>query len=274
MPFFPTNNQRIFFEDSGGTGFPLVMMHGFLMDQSLFDPQINYLSPYFRCIRFDARAFGKTAWDGQSFTLYDTVSDCINLMDYLAIPKAVIVGMSQGGYAALRLAIHHPKRVQALVLMSTQAGIDNPTTIAQFTEMRDIWASKGPIEPLITGLAISLLGPKSTNESAWNYWLPKWKGLGKNSIFYAMNNLLFRDDVTSELSSINVAALVTHGDSDVGMPISLGRALSEKLKNCKKFVEVKGAAHAANFTHALPINKAMKTFLDTILDEDMRPRAA
>jgi 3-oxoadipate enol-lactonase len=263
MPYASINGQNIYYEDSGGRGDPIFMMHGFLMDQSLFDHQVAVLSSNYRCVRFDARAFGKTLWDEKEFTLYDTVSDCIGLMNFLKIPCATIFGMSQGGYAALRLAIKHPDRVKALVLMSTQSGIDDGETIAQFKQMRDTWVNVGPIEPLIEGLATVLLGPKDAMgmEAIWNHWLPKWKDIPKQAIQHAMNNLIYRDDITAYVSKIKQPAIVTHGEEDMGMPISLGRTLSNNLKNCKGFFPIKNAAHAANFTHPQRVNEAILKFL-------------
>lgn len=272
MAYAAINGQRLYFEDSGGEGSPLVMMHGFLMDHTLFDHQVSELVPKYRCIRFDARAFGKTEWDEKPFSLYDTVSDCVGLMDFLAIKSAVIVGMSQGGFAALRLALTHPERVRALVLMSTQSGVDDQATIAQYQQMRDTWVENGPVQPLIEGFATVLLGPKTTPgmDAIWNQWLPKWRTLSKNAIFHGMNNLLMRDDITSVVSSIKKPALVTHGDADIGLPISLGKALSDRLPDSKKFVTVKGAAHAANFTQPHVINESLIDFLEFI-DQVKRP---
>ena len=264
MAYASINDQEIFFKDSGGDGYPVVMMHGFLMDQSLFDPQIRVLAPKYRCIRFDARGFGQSRWDGKPFDLYDTVSDCIGLMDALSVEQAIIVGMSQGGYAALRLALRHPDRVKSLVLMSTWSGIDDEPTKIQYRQMRDIWKNLGPIDPLLEGLATVLLGPKEAPGMLehWAKWLPKWKSYSGEAIFHATNNLLDRDDITPQVSQIGHPALVTHGDADVGMPMILGEQLSQRLKGCKDFVRVPGAAHAANFTHPAVINEALLKFLN------------
>src|SRR4051812_46137505 len=110
MPTAKINDQEIYFEDSQGNGPAVVFMHGFLMDQSLFDAQVEKLTPQYRCIRWDARGFGQTQWNGKPFQLSDSVSDCFGLMDHLGIESAVLVGMSQGGYCALRAALTSPER--------------------------------------------------------------------------------------------------------------------------------------------------------------------
>lgn len=264
MPYVSLNGQDIYFEDSGGHGSPIVMMHGFLMDQHLFDPQVRILAPKYRCVRFDARAFGKTRWDGKAFSLYDTVSDCSGLMDYLGIKRAVIVGMSQGGYAALRMAIVKPDRVSALVLMSTQADVNDAAFTAQCAEMAETWKSQGPVEPLIEALAAALLGPKENPdiEEHWKTWIPKWKMHSGNAIFQATNALNGRDNIDDRIKEIMQPALITHGEKDVAVHLSLGEKLKRNLLNCHELVAVPDAAHAANYTHPDLINKALVKFLN------------
>lgn len=265
MPFAKINHQEIYFEDSGGDGPAILFMHGFLMDQSLFDHQVAALTPQYRCIRWDARGFGKTIWDGKPFNLYDSVKDCFGLMDFLGIDSAILAGMSQGGYCALRAAITSPKRVKALVLLSTQSQIDPEPLKAAYREMRDTWKHAGPIPPLLEGLATAILGSKETPgmENHWNHWLAKWKQVPGESIFHAMNNLLDRDEITHLLHEITCPVLVTHGTDDSAIPEAIGKELSVKLPNCRGFVVAPGA-HAVNLTNPDAINAPLKMFLDEV----------
>lgn len=262
MPLAAINGQQIHYEDCAGKGPTLIFMHGFLMDHSLFDQQVKELSPHYRCVRWDARGFGKTKWDGKPFNLYDSVKDCFGLMDHLDIKSAILVGMSQGGYCALRAALAAPERVSGLVLMSTQASTDPEPLKAAFREMRDTWHQAGPIQPLMEGLATAILGPihEPEIETHWNHWLPKWKEIPGSNIFHAMNNLLDRDEISHRLHEIQCPALITHGEHDSAIPSSVGEELSKKLPNCRMFVTSPGS-HAVNLTHPHHINPAMKAFL-------------
>lgn len=262
MPTIELNDQGIYYRDTGGSGPPVVFLHGFLMDQSMFDPQVEALAGDFRCIRFDARAFGQTRWDGKPFDLYDTVADTFALLDYLGIERATLAGMSQGGYAALRAALRAPERVGALVLMSTSATAEDPQATAGYRQTRDLWRENdGPIAPLLEGMMGAIIGPQEQTQEHWRRWTPRWRATGGEQIFHAMNNLLERDDISSRLSEIHCPALVTHGDADHGIPIALGEVLDRQLPGSVGLVRVPGAAHAANMTHPQVVNPPLRDFL-------------
>lgn len=265
MAFVSINRQRIHFQDSGGKGLPVIFMHGFLLNESLFDGQVKILAPQYRCIRWDARGFGKTQWDGQPFNLYDSVADCLGLMDHLEIESAVLVGMSQGGYCALRAALSSPHRVKGLVLMSTRSEVDEEPAKAAYREIRDIWQNRGPLDPLLEGLATAILGPRDAPgmDTHWGKWLPEWKKISGEAIFHAMNNLLERDEISPRLKEITCPALVTHGSEDSAIPANIGEKLSRDLSHCKDFVVAPGA-HAVNLTHPEIINRSLAKFLSEL----------
>jgi pimeloyl-ACP methyl ester carboxylesterase len=259
MPYADINGQGIWFEDSGGSGKPLILAHGMLMDGRMFDAQVEALAPEFRVIRWDARALGRTRWDGKPFTLWDSAMDCVGLLNHLGIPEAVVGGMSQGGYCALRVALGWPERVRALVLMSTRGTNDNEETRAAYRQSRDIWASQGPVEPLVQGLASAIIGDAKHMAT----WIPRWREVSGPSFAAAMNNLLERDDISERLKEIRCPAIVFHGLEDHGIPPTDGKHLHASLLRSVKFVPVPGAAHTANMTHPDVVNPPLVEFLRT-----------
>lgn len=262
MALAQINGQKIHYEDSQGDGPAILFMHGFLMDQTMFDSQVQALASSYRCVRFDARAFGHTEWDGQPFGLYDTVADGIALLDHLGIGKATVVGMSMGGYAALRMAIKHPDRVKSLVLIGSRHRADPPEGQAQYIEARDTWKAHGPVPPLVQGLMGAIIGPQEQNAAHWDVWTPKWEAVSGDSYYAATNCLLERDDLTDEqVRAINHSALIVHGEADMGVPIENGEALNALLPNSSGLVRVAGASHAANMTHPGAVNPPLFEFL-------------
>ncbi|WAM27833.1 alpha/beta fold hydrolase [Myxococcus sp. NMCA1] len=97
MPIAELNGQGIYFEDSGGNGRPIILGHGFLMDHRMFDAQVAALAPEFRVIRWDARGFGQTRWDGKPFTPWDSAADCVGLLDHLGSARSSTGTTSPGG---------------------------------------------------------------------------------------------------------------------------------------------------------------------------------
>src|SRR6266481_3888407 len=109
MPSASVNGISIAYSDSGGDGPAVVLSHGYLMDSSMFEPQVAALAPEYRVISWDERGFGGTRATGP-FSYWDSASDVLGLLDHLGIDKAVLGGMSQGGFLSLRAALLAPER--------------------------------------------------------------------------------------------------------------------------------------------------------------------
>ena len=103
----------------------MVFSHGYLMDHAMFDRQVAALAPQYRVITWDERGHGGTRAAG-SFTYWDSAADVLALLDHLSVERAVLAGMSQGGFLSLRAALTAPDRVRALVLIDSQAGLEDP----------------------------------------------------------------------------------------------------------------------------------------------------
>lgn len=257
MPFAAIRGQNIYYEDSGGSGPALIFSHGFLMDQSMFAPQVELLSPTFRVICWDERGFGRTEWDGKPFTYWDSAADALALLDHLGIDVAIFGGMSQGGFISLRAALLSPERVRALVLFSTQAGVDPPEVLAGHRQMADTWTTAGPVDPLVNTLAGLILG----DAKHWQPWVSNWRTIPTEQLRAASECLLARDDITARLAEIKAPAIVFHGTADQAIPIERGEQLAKGLSGCRDFVKVEGAAHATNLTHAEQVNPPLREFL-------------
>jgi pimeloyl-ACP methyl ester carboxylesterase len=125
------NGIDVHYEDTGGGGPVVLFSHGFLMDHTMFDRQVDALADHYRCIRWEERGFGATRADGP-FTYWDSADDAIALLDHVGVDEAVFVGMSQGGFLSLRAALTHPARVRAIVLIDSAADVDDAETLAGY----------------------------------------------------------------------------------------------------------------------------------------------
>lgn len=255
MPTVDINGQRIRFEDSGGSGAPVIFSHGFLMDHEMFAPQVEELSDEFRCITWDERGFGETRAT-KPFSYYDSAADCLGILDHLGIESAVLAGMSQGGFLSMRAALTAPDRVRALVLIDTQAGVEDPATLQGYTAMQDEWIANGPanVQDAVAGIILGGgVDPKP--------WFDKWAVLPRDGFQLAYQCLVERDDITDRLPEITCPAMIVHGDADQAIPMEKAEALRDGLANSEVFVVVKGAAHAGNLSHPDQVNPPLREFL-------------
>jgi pimeloyl-ACP methyl ester carboxylesterase len=258
MPHAAINGQNIYFEDSGGDGAPVILAHGFLMDHEMFAPQVEALTAAgYRVITWDERGFGLTEFDDQPFTYWDSASDCLGVLDHLAIDQAVVGGMSQGGFLSLRTALSAPDRVRALILIDTQAGAEDPALIDGYTEMKNVWLAAGPVPELAGTIADIIISEPATNE----LWIAKWQQRPKELLEQPFNCLIERDDISSRLGEITCPALVIHGIDDQAISIDRGEQLAAGLVGATGVVKVAGA-HAPNLTNPAPVNEAILRFLN------------
>lgn len=250
----------IHYEDTG-TGDPVVLWsHGFLMDHTMFDPQVEALDGV-RHVRWDERGFGATDAPGD-FTYWDSADDAVALLDHLGVERAVLAGMSQGGFLSLRAALAHPDRVAGLVLIDTQAGPEDPETLESYQGMLDAMAygddaTRRGVAEIVASLILA-------DDELAPAWIERWLGREPESILAPGRCLLGRDDVTDRLGEIACPALVVHGTADAAIGIDKAERLRSDLPDCRDLVPVEGAGHAANLTHPDAVNPHIRAFLDAL----------
>jgi len=266
MPTATVNGLEINYSDTGGDGPVVVLSHGFLLDQSMFDAQVAALAPGCRVITWDGRAHGDTHAAGP-FTYWDSARDLLGLLEYLGAGPAVLAGMSQGGFLSLRAALTAPERVRGLVLIDSQAGSEDPALAPAYEQLHQTWLDQGP-GPVQEVVASIILGP-----GQWDGWYAKWQeqyvqwspdDLGQ--LTWPFRCLMDRDDITGRLGEITCPALILHGAADAAIPVTQAEAVRDGLGGRVTFTVIEGAPHASNVTHPDQVNEAILNFLRT-LDE-------
>jgi 3-oxoadipate enol-lactonase len=251
MPMARLNGAELFYTDSGGHHRPVIFSHGFGMDHTMFDAQVRALSSEFRVITWDQRSWGSSLAPGP-FNLWDSARDLLGLLDHLNIEHAVFVGMSQGGFVSIRAALLAPSRVEALVLIGSQAGVE---ARKETDEMIAEWTEFGAPRIHHT-LAIAILGPGD-----WPDWFAKWDAMDKDQLAWAYSCLMDREDVTERLEEICCPALVIHGTNDQSIAFEKAVIMERELGGVATLVSIEGGTHAANISHPELVNDALLTFL-------------
>lgn len=257
MQYFERDGMRFAWNETGRRDGPVVIFnHGFLMDGEMFAPNVEALGDTFRCITWDQRGFGATGPTAHPFTYWDSARDLLALLDHLEVATASLVGMSQGGFIAMRAMLLEPDRFRALALISTRSGIDERPVQESFRQLKLEWAANGAIN-VADHLGSFLLG---TREHAVD-WAAKWCKMSSQHFGHPVDALVLRDDITPRLDEITHASIVFHGAADVAIDPACGRELAGRLPNCKEFVLVDNAGHTPNLTHAEAVNPKLREFM-------------
>ncbi|HEY2598842.1 MAG TPA: alpha/beta hydrolase [Candidatus Dormibacteraeota bacterium] len=258
MPLAEIDRQWINYEDTGGNIGPIVFAHGLLMDREMFAPQIAAARAGSRFVTWDARCHGDTENTDDPFSYWDLADDLKGLLDQLGIERAVIGGMCQGGFIALRFALKYPERVSALILIGTQAGIQDPEKVAIYQAMLDGGQADGLNDQLARRIAAIIFGNEWRDSAEW---IVKWKQKPRSLLGQAFQTLVTRDDIHHRLGEIKAPALVIHGTADAAIDIEKAQRMCSELARCEQFVAIEGAGHAANLTHPKLVNLAIQQFL-------------
>jgi len=261
MPFAAVNGQRLYYEDTGGEGTAVVLSHGYLMDHEMFAHQVAALRDRWRVITWDERGHGLTVTTPDDFSYWDSADDLRGLLDHLGVERAVIGGMSQGGFLSLRFALQHPDRVIGLILIDSEAGLGDSEKRRQYEMMTDVWATDGPSDMIAATTAAIIIGPDRPESAAW---IAKWKARPKEHVRQIFRTLATRDDITDRLPEISAPALVIHGEEDIAIGLGRAEVLVARLPNGRTLVQIPGAGHSSNVTHPEPVNAAIRRFLEEV----------
>ncbi|MEC3916455.1 alpha/beta fold hydrolase [Nocardia sp. CDC160] len=249
MPYVRSGSATVHFTTSASAGPTLLLAHGFFLDETMFEPMREPLAAAgINLVTVDARCHGRTqSPDGEPFSYWDLAADGLAVLDELGIERAVVGGMSQGGYAALRMALLAPERVQGLALIDTEAGACTPSELAFYREFIERWTSSEPLAPLVAELAPQIIG--GTDPRLWRAWTSRWYSSDRQAILPAARCLMDRRSVLHRLPEITVPALVTRGSHDATSTAQKSEAMASGLAGADGVVTIPGAGHGAAWTH-------------------------
>jgi pimeloyl-ACP methyl ester carboxylesterase len=252
-----TQGQRLNYVDNGtDSDRPVVvLLHSFLMDGGMFAPQVEALRAEFRCITVDERGHGDTPADGP-FDYWDVARDVLELLTELDIARFAVVGVSQGGFVALRIALLAPERISALAVMGTSAAAEDPQIAATYRQLAVNWVDEGPIDPIVDMVAAICLGSMPADD-----WKAKWRARPLDTVEPLISVLVERDSVLARVGDIDCPALVLHGSADLAYPLERARELADALPKAQPLVVVDGGAHFLSLTNAAEVNAQLTPFL-------------
>jgi len=243
---------------------PIIFLHGFPFDHTMWDLQLEVVSRHYRAIAYDVRGHGdSTVGDGQ-FTIEQHVDDLIALLDHLKIHKVVIVGLSMGGYIALRALERNPERFTGAVLCDTRSEADsNEGKIGRAGAMREV--KKNGSIPFADGFVKKIFAEQTfeRNKEAVESIRSVIAHTPPLSIAGTLLALAARTDTTPSLSAIKVPVLILVGKEDALTPPSAAQALQERIAGSELHI-VPQAGHMSNLENPEFFNEKLLYFLKRV----------
>ena len=246
--------------DEGGTGTPVLFVHGFPHNRSLWSPQLQGLTAQARCLAPDLRGFGGTTV-APPYSMDQYADDLVGLMDVLHVDRAVIAGLSMGGYVAFALWRRHPHRVRGLVLSNTRAAADGDEARQRRRTLMGVARDQGSVA-VADGQLTGMLGKttRSKRPDIANAVHRMMSTAPVEGVIGALQAMMDRPDSTPTLSTIDVPTLVIAGEEDAIIPLADARAMHDAIHGSSIEV-ITGAGHLSNLERPAAFNHVVSEFL-------------
>ncbi|HEU4522556.1 MAG TPA: alpha/beta hydrolase [Thermoanaerobaculia bacterium] len=229
----------------------LVWIHGFPLSSKIFAKQPRGFAP-------DLAGFGSAPPPSRDYTMNDYAKDVLAGMDAQNIDRAVLGGLSMGGYILMAIARIAPERISGVILIDTRETPDTAESKKGRYDTIEKVKEKG------VGVVVEPMLPKMLTSGAPQPLVDETRRIMMSSssegVIAALRAMAERSDSTDALRKLNVPALVVAGDQDTITPLADAQRMGALLPNAT-VVTIRGAAHLSNFEQPEQFNDAVASFL-------------
>ena len=268
--FAEVNGTRLYYEVAG-EGHPLVLNHGGLVDNHLWDDQFDEFAKLFRVIRYDMRGFGDSGMIKRGMESYSMEHDLFSLLQFLDIQKTYVLGLSMGGALSIDFTLQYPEMVDALITVG--AGLsgfeeDDPEELkAQFAEMEEAFKSGDIARSVEISLRIWTDGPFRTTQQVDPQVRERVRAMTTHNFERGDDEEVrpqhIEPPAAGRLAEIHVPTLIIVGGEDVEIIHSIADKLEQDIVGAKKVV-IPGTAHHLNMEKPHEFNRVVIDFLEQV----------
>ncbi len=248
--------QDIYVGDAG-TGFPLVLVHGFLGTSKMWEPQINFFKNYFRVITPDLPGFGRSNKAKSHNSIQSIANLILDCLEEKKIDKFNLLGHSMGGMIVQEMAKKNGDKISKLICYSTGPRGEMPGRFETVDQSRENFKKKG-LELSAKNIAKTwfVLGEKA---KYFDICIEE----GKQTSLETVDNALiaFKNwNGVNTLKNIKNETLIVWGDQDRSYNLDQVKTLEKKIQNSKLII-IKNCAHNAHLEQPDQFNNIIKNFL-------------
>ncbi len=272
--FAEVNGTKLYYEVAGEehAEYPIVMIHGGLVDRRLWDDQFEVFALHYPVIRYDMRGFGDSGLVKKD-TPFSLEEDLYQLLQFLGVKKAYVIGLSMGGGMAINFTLAHPEMVAALIPVAAGlGGFEAPKDEEE--RNRQLWTEEE--EALKRG---DLAGAVDVSLKMWTDGPLRSPGQVDPAVRQrvremTMHNYERGDDqdvgpqemeppAATRLDAIQVPTLIIVGDKDVRTILLIADKLDAQIAGAKKVV-IPNTAHHLNLEQPALFNETVLDFLESL----------
>ena len=252
------------YDDSGLGDIPIVFIHGFPFDKSMWEPQKNYFRLNYRVISYDIRGYGKTTSDDRVLDMNLFADDLISFLEALHVDKAIVCGLSMGGYILLNALNRYPENFVAVILSDTQCiGDSIETKDKRKKSIADI--EERGLKDFASAFVKNIFFKDSYEENL--KIINKIESIilstSSQTVTGTLNALAQRKDMCFSLREILIRALILVGEEDTVTPPAQAQRMKDNIPGSKLFIIPK-AGHMSNIEQPELFNKFVNNFLSEI----------
>lgn len=263
------NGVRLAVESQGEDQRTILFIHGFPLDRSIWSPQVSALT-HWRRIAPDLRGMGQSQAPEGGYAMGAYAEDLAQLLDALGVNRAVLCGLSMGGYVAFECLRRWPDRVAGLVLMDTRAEADPPEARQGRDAMISMVREKGAgavAEAMVP--RVLRPGTVTTNPGLVEQVRQMMAGSPVAGVAGALAAMRDRPDSRPLLPTLgHVPTLVMVGEDDVLTPPEMGRAMADAIPGAEYQV-IERAGHLPTLEQPEQTTERLRRFLDRVAWDDV-----
>ena len=259
------NGISVCYDESGSCLTPLIFIHGFPFDKTMWHPQMMALAKSTHVICYDIRGFGKSTADNETTSINLFADDLIKFMDILQIDKAIICGLSMGGYIALDALYRYNNRFAGIILCDTQCVADTTETkTKRYETIRQI--EKNGLNDFAKAFVKNVFCESTfnTNFTLLETITQTILHTQKKTVLSTLAALAERWEKCSTLSEINIPTLIICGREDKVTPLIQSEMLHKSIKDSTLNI-IEKAGHLSNLEQPEIFNSHLQVFISKLI---------
>ncbi|MEP7322155.1 MAG: alpha/beta fold hydrolase [Saprospiraceae bacterium] len=261
------NDASICYDDCGEGDVPILFIHGFPFDRSCWDPQQLFLKNHHRVIQYDVRGFGQSTAGEIPPSIASFADDLILFMDQLNIQKAIVCGVSMGGYILMNAVSRFPDRFKAIILCDTQCIADSPETRVK-REESIIQIESGKLSEYANQFINKVFSQDfiKSDASLVSRIESIITSTAAESVTGGLKALMERDEMCTWITLISVPTLIICGEDDILTPPRQAELLNLQIEQSELYLIPK-AGHLSNLEQPQQFNARIDQFISRVLSK-------